>query len=188
MAEYNDPTHVPEIDKEITEGEKDAISIKLANWIRTKMYGLDVREAMARFILWISVLYHRILSITNKLINRQDDVEQKFDKLNDKFNDQIENSTTDGEIIAARRSGVSEKKYQLLGDRLDDMEESHFTLKEKEVGVLITLQDDRFSINFEVQKIIDVSDPIVFSALVIAEIGNTTQDTFYLEKVGEINV
>lgn len=188
MAEYNDPTHVPEIDKEISEGEKDAISVKLANWIRTKMYGLDVREAMARFILWISVLYHRILSITDKLIKRQDDVEHKFDNLNDKFNDQIEGSTTDGEIIAARRSGISGKKYKLLGDRLDDMEESHFTLKEKEVGVLITLQDDRFSINYEVQKTIEVNDSSDFSALVIAEIGNTVQDTFYLEKVGEIDV
>lgn len=95
------------------------------------------------------------------------------------------------EIVAARNSeryGVFKK----LDDRLENIEtklnEAHFTIKDREVGVLTTLQDDHFSINHEVVKLGITSDPTEFSALVIAEIDSEEQNTFTIEKVGEINV
>lgn len=188
MAEYNDPTHVPEIDKEITEGQKDAISVKLAGWIRTKMYGIDVREAIARFVLWMSVLYNRLLAISNKLINRQDQLEKDMEKIAQEFDEVTVNATEDLEVIRARSSNHTNITFKTLGKRLDAMEKSHYTLPARQVSVLVNLEDDRFSVNHEILKIATVPNPTEFSALVIAEIGSVDQDTFYIKKVGEIDV
>lgn len=181
---YQDPTHVDEIDREIIDGYKDDISIKLARWLRQKVYGVDVRETMARFVLWISVLYHRILHQGQHLLGKQNQIEKDFKELSDKLDSVASASTEDLEVILARTNadGVT---YETLGERLNAMEKDHYTLFKRDVDELCILQDDRFSINHETvfEKEVDYVEKD--GALIIAEIDNKEQDTFYFEEVGE---
>lgn len=185
---YEDPTNVPEIDKEISEGVKDPISTKLATWIRQKVYGKDVRETMARFILWMSVLYNRILSISNKLTIRQDQLEKDLQKMEQEFDDVTANATEDMEVIRARSSLKTGITYKTLGNRLDAMEAAHYTIERGRIDTLILLEDNNFSKNHEVLELETVNSIDETAALVIAEIDSTEQDTYYLQEVGEIDV
>lgn len=183
---YNDPTHVPEVDKEITDGVKDDISIKLARWMRQKVYGIDVRETMARFILWMSVLYNRMLALGDKLLGRQDQLEKDFGNLKEQFDEVTSSSTEDLEVIRARTSNHSKTTYKTLGDRLDSMEESHYTYPYGFADSEMTILDNHFSQNHELVKEGTVASDSKLPGLVIAEIDSKEQDTFYLQKVGEV--
>ncbi|MCV2507629.1 phage baseplate upper protein, partial [Melissococcus plutonius] len=90
------------------------------------------------------------------------------------------------EIIDARQS-IDGKRHTNLKERLDTMENSSFTITDREVDTLMVLQDDHFSKNHSLEIIETSTDLINTGTLVIAEIDNKKQDTFYLEKVGEIN-
>lgn len=93
---------------------------------------------------------------------------------------------TNREVIEARKSTASGQTFVDLGTRLNHLEESHYTLPYEEVVTLRTLQDDRFSLNHQVVKEGTVATDHYLPGLVVAEIGNPNQDTFYLEKVGEL--
>ncbi len=93
---------------------------------------------------------------------------------------------TNQEVQEARSSQFSAKTFSHLGMRLNHLEESHYTLPYQEIMTLRTLQDDRFSLNHQVVKEGTIATDNLLPGLVLAEIGNVSQDTFYLEKVGEL--
>lgn len=95
-------------------------------------------------------------------------------------------NTTNQEVVAARKSQFFGETFTDLGGRLNHLEESYYTLSYGEIMTLQTLQDDRFSRNYQVIKEGSVTADNFLPGLVIAEIGNPIQDTFYLEKVGEL--
>lgn len=185
---YIDPTP---IDNEnwVNIDKVDELHKKLARWIREKMYGIDVREALARLVEQTSSdLYDAnqtalsLENLANYLSNRW---EEEYLSLSNEWKDTINGITVDSEVINARKNfkGIV---YKTLKERLDAMETSHFTIESGKADVLVTLQDDKFSQNHVLVKVKEVDDPIGLSGLIIAEVDNRIQDTFYLEKVGEI--
>lgn len=73
-----------------------------------------------------------------------------------------------------------------LLNQIERLEQAHFTIKSNEVGMLRTIQDDKFSLNHSVKKIESIVEKKEVSALVIAEIDSQQQDTFFFRKVGSI--
>lgn len=90
------------------------------------------------------------------------------------------------EVIDARKSNHSKKTYSTLGNRLDSMEDSHFTYHYGYSDSVMTILDDLFSANHELMKDGNVTTDSNMHGLVIATIDDTQQDTFYFEKVGDI--
>ncbi|MDM7455223.1 hypothetical protein [Lacticaseibacillus paracasei] len=123
-AQYNDPDHIPdenEIRDEINQGVEDKTSSKLADWIRHKQYGVDVREALALFVEWISVKLNGVVSAFNGVEDRQSDVEKRQSNVEDQFKTVIANATKDSEVILARDSKTY-GTYVDLDDRLENIE------------------------------------------------------------------
>lgn len=118
---YRDPTSLPELPEEIKNGQKDSLSTQIATWIRQKMYGIDVREALARAVEYFTVLYYKFKSNSDNIATRQDDVEQRQSKLESQMTETIKNATTDSEVINARRSERF-GSFNLLDDRIENIE------------------------------------------------------------------
>lgn len=108
---YRDPDHISTIHADISNGKKDGISIELARWIRQKKFGIDVREALARFVEWVSVL-------TNKHFDYSRTVGEKQVQLEERFERQVGQLTDEAEVIDARGN------YNLLGKRLETMDKN----------------------------------------------------------------
>lgn len=116
---YRDYSNILEVLPEIKSGYKDSISATLARWIRQKVYGRDVRESMAQFVEWISVLTNRSIDKVDDNAKRQtiiegrqkiveDGVDKFKDEFNRKYNEQIAGNTDLDEVIDARmdESGI----------------------------------------------------------------------------------
>lgn len=73
-----------------------------------------------------------------------------------------------------------------LFNQIEQLKQSHFTLKSGETGVLRTIRDDKFSLTHSVTKIGTIQHNNEASALVIAEIDSQKQNTFFLRKVGSV--
>lgn len=185
---YTDPTPI-DIENWVDMNKVDELHKKLANWIRVKMNGIDVREALARLVEQTSSdLFDAnevALALENLAISLEEKWNEEYQLLSDEWKNTLAGVTVDSEVINARID-IRGFVYKTLKERLDAMEDSHFTIESGEADVLVTLQDDRFSQNHVLVKVKRVDDPIGLSGLIIAEVDNSTQDTFYLEKVGEI--
>ena len=151
---YRDPTHIDPIENEITNGKKDAISLKIAEWIRQKKWGIDVREAMARITLWNSVLTNKQLDdnadtrkIAMETQTKQNDVDAKQqafeDEFNQKYNAQIAGNTDINEVIDARRSAGG-KAYITLKQRLDSMEDASAAEEEINQEISVGIRHELF--------------------------------------------
>lgn len=128
---YEDSTPIP-AQQEYTPNNIEPIAIELAKFIRTKTYGTDVRESLAR---WIEIMLAVQTYINEdetefkiELQNRQEGVEARqtevegtmSDVLN-KFRKVIVNATKDSETILARDSSHF-GNFTVLDDRLEYME------------------------------------------------------------------
>ncbi|MCV2508300.1 phage baseplate upper protein, partial [Melissococcus plutonius] len=120
------------------------------------------------------------------MITNKQDYEAWFKSVKEILESIDPNGKLLSEIIDARQS-VDGQKHANLKERLDTMENNSFTMTDREVDTLMVLQDDHFSKNHSLEIIETSTDLINTGTLVIAEIDNKKQDTFYLEKVGEIN-
>ena len=174
---YTDPTPI-DIENWVDMDKVDELHRKLANWIRVKMNGIDVREALARLVEQTSSDIFDANQVALALEKLAYDLEEEWKNT-------IGGLTVDSEVINARTTfkGIV---FKTLKERLDAMETSHFTIVSGEADVVITLQDDKFSQNHVLVKEKEVDDPSGLSGLIIAEVDNPIQDTFYFEKVGEI--
>lgn len=81
---------------------------------------------------------------------------------------------------------LNENAAANLMNQIEELKWAHFTLKSGETGILRTIRDDRFSLNHTVKKVATIDSQKEDSALVIAEIDNEKQNTFYFRKVGTI--
>lgn len=86
---------------------QDPQSAELAGYVRTKTFGRDVRESIARSIELNSIRSKDAENLANETVNVAND-------LTDRFNQQIGALTEDSEVIDARGN------YKLLKHRLDD--------------------------------------------------------------------
>lgn len=98
---------------------------KLATWLRTKMYGRDVRESLALWTEFAGKVSDYLLksynSLEYQLDTRQTDVEKRQTELEEQFKQVISNATVDSEVILARDDTVNKQQFSTLEDRLNWM-------------------------------------------------------------------
>ncbi|MFS7423751.1 hypothetical protein AB6878_12690 [Carnobacterium maltaromaticum] len=156
-----------------------------ANFIRSKLFGKHVREALARGILIASIDANEAKEIARIANAKSDETAVRQDDLEERW-ETVLAETTDGDEVIDARTDFEGIVHKTLKIRLDTMETAHFTIESGKEDVLVTLQDDKFSQNHVVAKVNEAEDPFGQSGLIIAEVGDPIQDTFYFEKVGEI--
>lgn len=120
-VEYRDPTDVEEIESEIVNGQIDNLSKNIALWIRTKMYRRHVREALARHVEWVSVLFNKIRRVSQETVKRTEAVEKRQGEVEAKFDKVVANATSASEIILARDSDTF-GSFTTLDGRLEYLE------------------------------------------------------------------
>ena len=123
-ANYRDPTHITD-DSWIFEDKVSEVHKILAKWIREKMYGQDVREALALLVEQTSSDLYDDKQIAIALEKLAQELQIKWDsdtqKIIDEWKNTIGGVTVDSELINARIDlhGIV---YKTLKERLDDMQ------------------------------------------------------------------
>lgn len=175
---YTDPTSI-DIENWVDMDKVDELHRKLANWIRVKMNGIDVREALARLVEQTSSDLFDANQVALSLEKLAYDLEEEWKKT-------LGGVTVDSELINSRidlRGFV----YSTLKERLDAMQENEiFLFKSDEVNDMRTILDNEFSNNHEVTVVQQVESSDKMPGLIIAEVDNPTQNRFKFEKVGSI--
>lgn len=139
-VDYRDPTDIPEIDEEIKNGQIDEVAQSIALWIRTKMYRRHVREALARAIEWMSVLFNKIKVFSEETRKLSDETKERQDKLEDRYEKQLAGNTDISEVIDARDSDVTGVSFPTLKRRLDFTDNLIF--RYVPVGFRVTIEHD----------------------------------------------
>lgn len=116
---YRDPTHIVEAD-DVDESKLPESAKKLATWIREKMYGVDVRETIARIIEQVFAGYFDDQKVAQEL-------QKLADKLSDEWKNTIAGSNDIDELKNARID-INGKVYKTLKDRLDAMQKEMYHL------------------------------------------------------------
>lgn len=131
QADYRDPDPVPE-KQEYDPSNVEPVARDIARFLRTKMYGVDVRESLAR---WVEInlavakflrddqtAFKADLTAKQKAVtDRQTDVEKRQTDVESQFKTVIANATKDSEVILARDS-TAYGKFTVLDDRLENIE------------------------------------------------------------------
>lgn len=136
---YNDPSHLPETNP-IDQAKVDALSKEISKWLQTKMYGVDVRTALAWAVEHFSAMHYdenvlvlamqRVVEeykqhfdqttaeLGNNWTNKINELNKNWQHQLDEWNRIIAGVTTDTEIKDARvdRNG---NHYATLKERLD---------------------------------------------------------------------
>lgn len=123
-TDYTDGSHIPnknDISNEIGQGMQSANAKKIATWIRTKRYGVDVREALALWVEWIDTKFNDLISQFNAVKDRQDKVEQRQTTVENDFQKVVSNATVDSEVILARSNEALKYNATSLDDLLEYM-------------------------------------------------------------------
>lgn len=174
----------------------------------TQNFGYIVNQSIENSCIDANSYIQRLEDVLNLFLNIEEEATKQIQEIIDDFNKQvieqqnsfekwfeqikeiIEDIDPGGklliEIINARESKLHGRTFKTLSERLEFMDSVGYSLDYKMLGSLTTLRDDRFSINNKNTKVGKVNLMTDKPGLVIAEIGNTAQDIFYLKKVGEI--
>lgn len=123
-ANYRDPTHITG-ESWIFEDKVSEVHKILAKWIREKMYGQDVREALALLVEQTSSDLYDDKQIALALEKLAQELQIKWDRDTQKIIDEWKNTiggvTVDSELINARID-LHGFVYKTLKERLDDMQ------------------------------------------------------------------
>ena len=124
---------VESLSKIISVGNVDQVALQVAKWLREKMYGNDVREALAQWTIFTAKIAEylvndeaafklEVLRTKNDLVARQTQVESRQTDLENAFKSVISNATKDSEVILARSSSRY-GAYLTLDDRIEYLEQ-----------------------------------------------------------------
>lgn len=124
---------VESLSKVISVGNVDQVALQVAKWLREKMYGNDVREALAQWTIFTAKIAEylfndeaafklEVLRTKNDLVTRQTQVESRQTDLENAFKSVISNATKDSEVILARSSSRY-GAYLTLDDRIEYLEQ-----------------------------------------------------------------
>ncbi len=91
------------------------------------------------------------------------------------------------DIQGVRHNSISERLLADMEYLYQKLEKRLYTLEYGEISDVVLLQDDAFSLNHETEIVGTVDASITDGALVIATIDDPKQNTYMLEKVGEID-
>ena len=124
---------IESLSKVISVGNVDQVALQVAKWLREKMYGNDVREALAQWTIFTAKITEYlfndeaafkldVLRTKNDLVARQTQVESRQTDLENAFKSVISNATKDSEVILARSSSRY-GAYLTLDDRIEYLEQ-----------------------------------------------------------------
>lgn len=124
-VDYRDPTHIMPTDSPVDQSKVSEANKTLAKWLRQKMYGVDVRESLARLAEQTSADVHDDRQTVQDYKNHANNEEQALRNLANKLSQEFENvlnaKTDNAEVINARID-VAGAVYQTLKMRLDAMQ------------------------------------------------------------------
>ncbi|NWO06700.1 MAG: hypothetical protein HLX50_13715 [Alteromonadaceae bacterium] len=180
QANYHDPESNNFPDDYDTGKIDDRVRIR-TQAVREKMYGKDVRGAMAQAEEISSVVATEAHDISSDTKRRQDQLEDRYDK-------QIAGNTDVNEVIDARISGITNESFPTLRRRIDNVEQNGISFISHKAEDSMILEDDQFTKNHEFVDLGTVDTKRFEGGLVIDNIGPDDSSTFYFKKVGEIDV
>lgn len=124
-VDYRDPTHIMPTDSPVDQSKVSDASKLLAKWIRQKMYGVDVRESLARLAEQTSADVYddrqTVLDYKNHANNEEQALRNLANKLSQEFNSILNSKADNAEVVNARID-VSGAVYETLKMRLDAMQ------------------------------------------------------------------
>lgn len=124
-VDYRDPTHIMPTDSPVDQSKVSEANKTLAKWLRQKMYGVDVRESLARLAEQTSADVYDDRQTVQDYKNHANNEEQALRNLANKLSQEFENvlnaKTDNAEVINARID-VAGAVYQTLKMRLDAMQ------------------------------------------------------------------
>ena len=124
-VDYRDPTHIMPTDSPVDQSKVSEANKTLAKWLRQKMYGVDVRESLARLAEQTSADVYDDRQTVQDYKNHANNEEQALCNLANKLSQEFENvlnaKTDNAEVINARID-VAGAVYQTLKMRLDAMQ------------------------------------------------------------------
>ena len=124
-VDYRDPTHIMPTDSPVDQSKVSDASKLLAKWIRQKMYGVDVRESLARLAEQTSADVYddrqTVLDYKNHANNEEQALRNLANKLSQEFNSILNSKADNAEVVNARID-VAGAVYQTLKMRLDAMQ------------------------------------------------------------------
>ena len=124
-VDYRDPTHIMPTDSPVDQSKVSEANKTLAKWLRQKMYGVDVRESLARLAEQTSADVYddrqTVLDYKNHANNEEQALRNLANKLSQEFNSILNSKADNAEVINARID-VSGAVYETLKSRLDAMQ------------------------------------------------------------------
>lgn len=124
-VDYRDPTHIMPTDSPVDQSKVSDASKLLARWLRQKMYGVDVRESLARLAEQTSADVYddrqTVQDYKNHANNEEQALRNLANKLSQEFNSILNSKADNAEVINARID-VAGAVYQTLKMRLDAMQ------------------------------------------------------------------
>lgn len=124
-VDYRDPTHIIPTDSPVDQSKVSEANKTLAKWLRQKMYGVDVRESLARLAEQTSADVYddrqTVLDYKNHANNEEQALRNLANKLSQEFNSILNSKADNAEVVNARID-VSGAVYETLKSRLDAMQ------------------------------------------------------------------
>lgn len=124
-VDYRDPTHIMPMDSPVDQSKVSEANKTLAKWLRQKMYGVDVRESLARLAEQTSADVYddrqTVLDYKNHANNEEQALRNLANKLSQEFNSILNSKADNAEVVNARID-VAGAVYQTLKMRLDAMQ------------------------------------------------------------------
>lgn len=113
-TKYTDPTGLDKVDYDQSQVSPEVK--KHVKNVRTKMFGIHVRESISRAIEVIDLVSQKALSIAQKAFDKSEDTENRLDN-------QISELTEDSELIDFRYSKALKKTFTVAKNRGDYWDE-----------------------------------------------------------------
>ena len=124
-VDYRDPTHIMPTDSPVDQSKVSEANKTLAKWLRQKMYGVDVRESLARLAEQTSADVYddrqTVQDYKNHANNEEQALRNMVNRLSQEFENVLNAKTDNAEVINARID-VAGAVYQTLKMRLDAMQ------------------------------------------------------------------
>lgn len=161
MSNYRDPTHLTAADFDLN-ADPSITGAKIAQFIRTKAYGVDVRESIARGIEKSSEVAQNAVNVANDTAIRQDNVDQSQKDFEDRYNDQIAGNTNIDETIDLRRDSAN-NDFKTAKLRVDNIEKSfvyntQVSMSSETNDIKTALTEFKSTLNSNVTKILLLQD------------------------------